>query len=278
MKVRSIAVLMTCHNRRDLTVACLKRLLDQPVVEEIDVFVTDDGSTDGTAEVLRRLDGRVHVIAGTGDLYWASGMALAEDQAVATEPDFLLWLNDDTLLDPNALNELVGLSARFPDSIIVGATRDPVNSTITYGARLRTSSWHPQRFELLPIGRDVQRGDTFNGNLVLIPAHVHRCVGRIDAAFPHAYADDDYGLRATALGIDILQAPGTVAVCARNPPVARPSRGLAAWKAMQDPKGLPWRSQIRYLHRHAGRYWPWIFAAQQLKTLLGLGPSGGSRT
>ena len=44
----NISVLMTCHNRRELTLKCLGLLLSQ-IGEDARVYLVDDGSTDGTA-------------------------------------------------------------------------------------------------------------------------------------------------------------------------------------------------------------------------------------
>lgn len=266
--IARVAVVMTVHNRREQTVECIRALNDQDAPARLSFFVTDDGSTDGTREALRALPIDIRVIDGDGSLYWAGGMALAEQHAMIGAPDYLLWLNDDTVMDPGALSALLELSEAHPGAIIVGATRDPETGAMTYGGRARTSSWHPQRLQLLPISPHPQRADTFNGNLVLIPRSAREHVGPIDAGFPHAYADDDYGLRATELGVEILQAPETVATCARGVPTARRA-GLSGWRAMQNPKGLPWRAQARFLRRHGGPAWPLVFVGQQAAWLIG---------
>lgn len=265
----TLAVIMTCHNRRDLTVECVRRALSQTTTWPVEVtfVVTDDGSTDGTADAIGKLSDRVKVIHGSGELHWAGGMALAEGVASKLPRDYLLWLNDDTFLDHDALQVLLDASAANPDAIVVGATREEETSAVTYGARRRSSKWHPQRFELLPESSVVQRADTFNGNIVLVPSSVHARVGTIDAEFPHAYADDDYGLRATAVGVPVLQAPGTLGVCAPNPGDG-PVRGVTAWRAAQNPKGLPWRAQLRFFKRHGGIWWPLTFVAQQTRMLM----------
>ena len=72
-----IAVLMTCHNRKESTLRCLRGL-----PSDLDVFLVDDASTDGTSDAVREVsraerDGRVEVREGNGSLYWAWGMALA---------------------------------------------------------------------------------------------------------------------------------------------------------------------------------------------------------
>lgn len=265
---RSVAVLMTAHNRCAETVLSAQAILAQAGSDvEVDVFLTDDGSTDGTAAAVSALGPRVHVIQGDGYLFWAAGMALSERAAMRANPDYLLWLNDDTVVDEGALGTLLSVAAEEPGAIVVGATRDPLSGEPTYGARIRTSTWHPQRFVRLPVRDTVSSADTFNGNLVLVPIEARRRVGPIDDLFPHAYADDDYGLRASAVGVRILQAPGTLATCRRVSSDA-PGGGLSGWRGRQEPKGLPWRAQVRFMRRHAGPAWPVIAAGQQLAWLL----------
>ena len=255
MTVR-VVVLMTAHNRRATTVACLERLRDQrPCDADIRVVLVDDASTDGTARAAARVGLPLQVIRGPGDLYWAGGMQWADMAAVRQAPDAFVWLNDDVLLDQDAVLRMLAVAAQYPEAIVVGATRSSVDSSLTYGGRRRASTWHPQRFELLPIG-------------------VRQLVGPTDGRFPHAYADDDYGLRARQHDVQILQAPGTVGVCERNQQVA-PIRGLRSWRTAQASKGTPLAAQIRFFRRHGGRAWPLILFGQQVRQML---PAGhGSR-
>ncbi len=268
---RRVAVVMTCHNRRDTTIRCLKALLSQKPGANVALFVTDDGSTDGTPDAIKSVMPNASVLSGTGHLYWAAGMALAEGAAVADRPDYLLWLNDDTVLKPDALKGLLALSDQAPGAIIVGACEDPETGSPTYGGRIRID-FHPQRLRRLGVSTKPQRADTFHGNVVLIPMAVRRRVGPIDGAFPHAYADDDYGLRATALGIPILQAPGVAASCRIEDATWPMSDTLRTrWNWLGSPKGLPWRAQVRYLRRHGDWRWPLLLVAGQAKRLTGLG-------
>lgn len=261
-----VAVVMTCHNRRDTTVRCLSALrAQQGAKAELSLFVTDDGSTDGTSEAIQGVWPEATIIHGTGTLFWAAGMALAERSAVRHRPDYLLWLNDDTLLDADALPRLLAVSRDETAAIVVGATVDPETDEGTYGGRTRID-YHPQRFARLPLSNHVQRAETFNGNVVLVPWSARVAVGPVDGAFPHAYADDDYGLRATAKGIPIIQAPGAVGRCPRNPAIPSSARGLAdRWQHLQSPTGQPWRAQSRYLRRHGDWRWPLILVAGQVR-------------
>ena len=47
-QLRRVAILMTCHNRRESTLECLRSLRDQTntMGYELSVHLTDDGSSD----------------------------------------------------------------------------------------------------------------------------------------------------------------------------------------------------------------------------------------
>jgi glycosyltransferase involved in cell wall biosynthesis len=113
----NVAALLTCHNRREKTVACLDRLFAQDCLGPqgrggseviVDVFLVDDGSRDGTAQTIREKFPQVAIAHGPGNLFWAGGMRLAWRTAVqARKYDAYLLLNDDTLLRPDALRSLM---------------------------------------------------------------------------------------------------------------------------------------------------------------------------
>jgi len=258
-----IAVLITAHNRSATTQRCLSSLgaaASRIPGYRIKVFLTDDGCTDDTVTRAREAFEDIEIIPGDGHLYWAGGMSVAESRAIPWGPDFFLWLNDDVVLLENSLSDLVSVASSARLTIAVGATRDPDDGLLSYGgARIHTR--HPQRFVTLPISSSVQSADTFHGNIVLIPRDAHNRIGLIDGAFAHGYADFDYGLRAKYVGISVAQVPGFVGECRRNPKRPRFSGGLRGrWNYAQNPiSGLPWRSQVRYLRRHAGWEWP-LFA------------------
>lgn len=264
-----MAVLMTVHNRRETTLDCL-RLLDGQTGRgsdfDLEVFLVDDGSTDGTAEALAEEFPSVTVIPGDGDYFWARGMAVADTAAARTQPYAYLWLNDDTRLYEDAVARLMAVVRAHPGAIAVGATRASDVEEITYGGRRRLGS-HPLRLGPLLTPRTMLECDTFEGNAVLVPAAVREVVGSIDGDYPHAYADTDYGLRARSQGIRILQIPGFVGVCDVGPRLRQRMSLPRAWADLNSPKGLPWRAQMKFLRRHGDWRWPWWLAAGQVSQL-----------
>lgn len=267
---RSLCAVVTCFNRREKTLASLAALSNSNGIGHLRVsaVLVDDGSRDGTADAVRQLFPWVHVIEGEGDLFWCRGMHRAFSRAMAQQHDFYLWLNDDTILDADAVTRLVachdGLFAHEGRPlIVVGSTRDHDSGALTYGGEHRISGWQPFRYALAQPGADAVRVDTFNGNVVLVSAAVAAIVGNLDPIYEHAMGDIDYGLRAARLGVGSWLAPSTHGLCRHNPVSGTfadtdlPWR--RRWSLMLGRKGLPVRSWWHFTRRHAGSLWPLMF-------------------
>ena len=97
-----IAVLMTVYNRREATLRCLSFLFANVIPGfELEVFLVDDGCTDGTRDAIRDSFPQVTIIESEGNLFWNRGMYLAWSTALTCDPDYYLWLNDDSFLYEN---------------------------------------------------------------------------------------------------------------------------------------------------------------------------------
>lgn len=215
----SIAVIMTCHNRHDITISCLKLLYQQNV--RFDVYLVDDGSSDGTSDSIRKYYPEIRLFQGDGNLFWAGGMRVAFGEALKEDYDYYVWLNDDTMLYPEALKKLLTIHKTlikrgYPDSIVAGSTQDPNTGNPTYGGAVKSKRWYSNKMEFLKPSQELQECDTMYGNFVLIPRSVAAKVGNIDSAFIHTLGDIDYGLRASKSGCSVWAAPEFIGSCAQN--------------------------------------------------------------
>ena len=281
-----ISVLMACHNRRERTLTCLRSLFRQEDQATLEVFLVDDGSSDGTAGSVQREFPAVRIVPGTGDLYWSGGMRVAYRLAAQSEHDFLLWLNDDVELHPDALEtmltthrELVG--AGHAAAIVVGAVCDPLTHTTTYSGVSRGNSRRKMQFSAVEPNDHAQACETMHGNLVLVPKAVHQLVGNLDPAFTHAISDFDYGLRALRHGCEVWLAPGHLGSCARNPLQGTWLDSCLSARArlqeMCSPRGLPPVEWWVFTRRHAGRAWPLFWASPYLRLVVRLAVSSARR-
>jgi GT2 family glycosyltransferase len=275
--------LLTSHNRRRQTVAALEAVSRQnPAGCGVGVILVDAGSTDGTSEAVEARFPAVTVHRTTRDVYWNQGMRLAMSYARQHDPDHYLWLNDDTVLDHDALQRLLDTWERVRSrtrrpAIVVGTTRDPTSDQPTYGGLRRTDGRRPLRFELVPPATEPLPVETMHGNCVLLPRDVVAEIGDLEPRYTHAMGDIDYGLRARAASIGVWITPGTIGTCARNPTTPRGAR--AQLQHLVSSKGIPPREWVVFARRWGGRLWPIHFAAPYLRPVAGpfRGRSGRAR-
>lgn len=278
---RRIVVALTSFGRRDTTLACLAALERAAARVEggVEAVLVDDASPDGTAEAVRARFPWVHVVQGTGNLYWCRGMHLAIAHAWPSRPELLLWLNDDTLLDEDALAGLVGAHDSLSGSgahplILVGSTRDPVTGKRSYGGCRRVEGISRIAVRYVEPCAHPQQLDTFQGNVVLVNSLALARVGNLDDGFEHGMGDTDYGFRAGYAGVPVWLAPGTCGTCSTN---AAPGTyfdtslpWLARWSLFIGRKGMPPASWLRFTRRHAGVLWPLYFLRPYVGFWLGL--------
>lgn len=213
--MKKIAILLTVHNRKLKTLLCLEHLFSQQTVPGYmwEVFLTDDGCTDGTPEEVAKQFPSVNIIKGDGTLFWNRGMYKAWEAAASVKQfDFYLWLNDDTLLFADAVKNILAAARQTNFSaIICGATCGKDTQQVTY------SGWlHSDKKPLAP-NASIQQCQIVNGNFLIVPKVIYDKVGNLDWKFRHAIGDFDYGLRVQKAGFRCYISPQFVGTCEANP-------------------------------------------------------------
>lgn len=257
---QSIAVLITCHNRRNKTLNCLQSLYNCILTSECKfvVFLVDDGSTDGTADEVRLKFSEVNIIKGNGNLFWNKGMLMAWQVAYDYDDfDFYLWLNDDTFLEDLAINELLSAFSEVKDKsslpgIIVGACKKSIEfEEFSYGGK---TDWGA----VVPNG-NIQECKYINGNIVLIQKEIFKKVGFLSPDYTHTLGDYDYGLRAIQAGYKCYSTKKYIAIC-------EPNMGFPAWcnpkiplkkrlKLLDSPRGLNIKEYNAFNRKFKGKKW-----------------------
>ncbi len=266
-----IAVLMTSFNRRDTTLASIESVLATNLPDEVsfDVFLTDDRSSDGTADAVRSRFPSVTVLQGSGSDYWAGGMRRSFAVALSKKFDYYLWLNDDSPLEHDSLPRMFRLANELKAEgdlhIIVGNMCANDGITATYGGVIFPIWWRRTTPVIVHSNISAVRCESFNGNCVLISGKAAEVVGNLDPSFTHGLADFDYGYRAAAAGVSLWVVPGFVGTCNRNG-----AKGTyldyelafaKRWKLVRGVKAFPPKPWAIFTRRHCGPFWflYWLF-------------------
>jgi GT2 family glycosyltransferase len=276
MKQPQLAVIMTCFNRYKTTLTCLGALYQQ--TKSFDVYLTDDGSSDGTSEIVKASYPQVRILKGNGNLFWVGGMRLAFAEAMQRDYDYYLWLNDDTILESKTFERLLSIHEQLSkeghkNSILVGTTKDSLTGKASYGGAVKSCKWYSNKYEFLGSTQLLQECDTMFGNCVLIPHAVAKKLENIDAAFIHSLGDLDYGLRARKLGYSIWVAPEYVGTCSknsiRNSWVDTKLPVLERLKKVVQVKAFPFKPWATFCRRHSGTFWLIYWFLPYLRAIIG---------
>jgi GT2 family glycosyltransferase len=273
-----IAAILTCFNRREKTISALAKLreLDLPRGASLDIFLTDDRSTDGTAEAVRDAFSDVHLLQGDGSLFWGGGMRLAFAEAMKSDFDFYLWVNDDTLLFQHAIVRLLetweSVRTEGKDAIVIGSICDPISGKLSYGGSALGSKLRPLRYSAISPSDFPQRCDVANGNCVWVPKTIAQALVNISPVYRHKMGDFDYTLRASKAGFAIWIAPGWLGECTNNLMVGSwldPELSLRErWHKVTKEKGLPPTEWKHFVRTYGGPLWFIIWISPYCRTLL----------
>lgn len=208
MTDKTLFVVIPVHNRRGLTRRCLESLREQ-TIHDFSVIVVDDGSADGTGEMIASEFPEVILLRGDGNLWWTRATNLGVQYALERGAAYIMTLNDDTIATVTFLAEMQAVAADRPFALLGALAVDADTGEIVYAGeqinwKTGTTVSLLTKFDaqIRPGLREVTH---FPGRGLWIPASVFHTVGMFDAArFPHYAADYDFTHRAIRAGYQVF--------------------------------------------------------------------------
>jgi len=108
-------VIILNWNRKEDTVECLKSIRKLQITNyKLQILVVDNGSTDGSVDAFRKIKDVV-LIENKKNLGFAEGNNVGIKHAIKNGADYVLVLNNDTILDKDMLVQLIKAAEKYRD-------------------------------------------------------------------------------------------------------------------------------------------------------------------
>jgi GT2 family glycosyltransferase len=187
-----VYIIIVNYNGRELLRRCLQSLR-KTRYDNYRVLVIDNGSKDGSVEMVREIFPEVEIIALTKNLGYAKANNFGIVYALKHEAKYIVLLNNDTeILDPLWLYLAVKIMERHEDIGILGF------NLILPNGRSQQYSDKTKPYEVSEISFAV----------AVIRAQVFRKVGYLDTEYVIGYAEDtDFCYRVRYHGFRVVYIP-----------------------------------------------------------------------
>ena len=251
-----VSVLVISFNTRELTLACLRSLVDQTKRTTLEVIVVDNASDDGSAAAIAEQFPGIRLVRLQANVGFAAANNLAARDA---RGEFLLLLNPDTVVLQGAVDKLVEFARSRTEAQIVGGRTVFADGRLNAGSCWRRptpwsvaciglgltsifpNSWIFARESYGAWQRDsVREVDIVSGCFLLIRRAVWEELGGFDPAFFMYGEDADLCLRARKLGYRCLITPDAQIV----------HYGGASEKVRADKMVRLFAAKVQLFHRH----------------------------
>jgi len=202
-----IYIITPVYNRKEFTRNYLIALSKQ-TVKDFKVVIVDDGSTDGTKDMIEQEFPEIIIIKEKGDLWWAEATNIGVRYAMEEGADYIMTLNDDTVPQEDYIEKMLYWSEQKQDALLGALAINSETGKIIYGGYWFHWNSHQYESVLKNLQSEQKVGlhevNTFPGRGLLIPINVFEDVGLYDSKnFPQTYADIDFTARAINHGYKI---------------------------------------------------------------------------
>lgn len=199
-----ISVIIPTYNRAEMVCACVSSVLGQEGIP-LEVVIVDDCSPDRTGELVEERfgrDRRVRYLRNERNSFQAvsrnNGVKIAKGR-------YLFFLDDDNLLEPGAMGELLECFKRHPDAGLVAPLsvhQRPGMENLVWTLGSDFNRWTSQprdRCANLPVAKlpafPVDWPTTYSPNAFMVPRTVYNEVGGFDESLVQIFEESDFGWR-----------------------------------------------------------------------------------
>lgn len=210
-----LSVIILNYNTKDLLQKCLESVFRSQTNYSLEVLVSDNGSKDGSVEMIKEKFPQVKLIENNTNLGFSKGNNVAIKQAVGK---YILLLNSDTEVRPNAFDESISYLQRHPEAGCLGAKLILPDGSLDKAARRRfPNPWNSflrlfglRRFSDYNVAGpadEISEVDAVVGAYMMIPRAVIDKVGLLDEDYFMYGEDLDWCFRIKQAGYKVVYYP-----------------------------------------------------------------------
>ena len=208
------SIVVPVYNHLPHTLACLRSLANSGDATPFEVIVVDDASSDDTPQRLRAIAG-LHYRRNPRNLGFISACNAG---ATTARGEYIVFLNNDTVVQPGWLDALLRTFAEHADAGLVGAKLVYPDGRLQEAGSIvfnDASGWNYGRFEQPddPRYNHLRDVDYCSGAAIALPTELFRRLGGFDTRYAPAYYEDtDLAMQVRAAGLRVLYQPASVVV------------------------------------------------------------------
>lgn len=204
-----VSIIITTRNRKEIILECLESVF-QMTYPNFEVILVDNASTDGTPEAVREKFPQTKLVVSETNLGLNGGKNLGQTVA---QGEHVLFLDSDTIVDPEMLTELVKLAkADLEVGITVPKMYYHSEPDILWYAGATVNFFTSQTKNIGPNEKDRGQYDqtieTSHGpTCFFVKGPAWRAVGEHDQFYFMTYGDTDFAAQAKRAGFKVLYCP-----------------------------------------------------------------------
>jgi GT2 family glycosyltransferase len=210
---RIVYIIVLNWNGKEDTIECIKSL-DEIEYENYKIVIVDNGSGDNSVSDIKNIFPDINVIENNKNLGFAGGNNIGIDFAMANNADYILLLNNDTIVDKNFLSELIDVGESDEKIGLLGPKTyfysDPKRIWFAGGRVnwMKNSGSHVGIEEIDHGQYDkIRQVDYLTGCCLLIKRQVIEKVGKLSEDYFLYYEDTDLSLRAKNSEYECIYVP-----------------------------------------------------------------------
>jgi GT2 family glycosyltransferase len=187
-----VSIIIPVYNQVAYTLACVTSLYESDPSTTFEVIIADDCSNDGTREIFKEFSPWIKMVRTSGNLGFLRNCNHA---AKAAQGEFLVFLNNDMVVLPGWLDEMLKTFAMHSDCGMCGSKLLNLDGTLQEAGGIfwkDGSAWNYGRNQNpnLPEFNYVRRTDYCSGASLCLPKKHWDTLGGFDEIYERAYCED----------------------------------------------------------------------------------------